>query len=127
MPTHLLGVKGTNMTVIDLINRDFPEFEDTDPEWVLFLEDHRAAILSEASILELTDDIIVMYENRSEDLLERMRYPRSLSWIFLWLNGIFGDEDFIPASKMIFPEVKTISFLREQFKTYRQVLAQNSL
>ena len=87
MPTHLLGVKGTNMTVIDLINRDFPEFEDTDPEWVLFLEDHRAAILSEASILELTDDIIVMYENRSEDLLERMRYPRSLSWIFLWLNG----------------------------------------
>ena len=115
------------MTVIDLINRDFPEFEDTDPEWALFLEDHRAAILSEASILELTDDIIVMYENRSEDLLERMRYPRSLSWIFLWLNGIFGDEDFIPTSKMIFPEVKTISFLREQYKTYRQVLAQNSL
>lgn len=110
------------MSITDLIQNDYPEYADTDIEWVLFVKDHRELLLETATLVTLSIDDLYQYKYRPGAFLRKNKHPLSTKWIFMWINMIPSDEYFGDTSEVYFVNLTELAELRRKFKTYRTTL-----
>ena len=108
------------MDIRDLLSADpLGDFSDSDIEWKLFVKDHRDFILEKSTKITLTKEESFLYEHRLIDFLLFQRYPASMHWIVLWINGYENDEFFSDTTSIYVPDVAHMKALREDYKTYK--------
>lgn len=98
------------------------ELADPSIEWRLYVHDHKESILALSSVITLSTDEMNIYEYRPENLLSSRNIPTSLTWIFLWLNGISSAKDFSGYKTVVIPKHDSIRTLRKNYLTYKSEL-----
>lgn len=96
--------------------------DDTDPEWMLFIKDHRKHILEESTIVYLTDSQIGRYEYKLRWFLEDNKIATDLIWIILELNNVKMETEFINLDKLFIPDRNFIISLRKKYIQFKRVL-----
>lgn len=110
------------MAVYDLISSDQTNLSNQDPEWVLFIEDHRRFLVQESDLVILSSDEVNIYDYRPEDFLRDRSYPASVLWIFLWINQISSPEKYVDKSKVYLPSLTQIQNLRYEYESFKAEL-----
>lgn len=99
-------------------------FDPTDREYVLYLKDHKTALLEQCTTKYLTPDQMAKYEHRPRYFLYENQYPQSADWILCWLNDLSGPEEFKNLKSV---KVPNFSQLEDLYSTYRTLRTRMSI
>ena len=97
--------------------------DDTDPEWLLFIKDHRKQILEESTVVYLTGSQMGRYEYHLRWFLEDNKINTDLIWIILELNNVKMETEFVNIDKLYIPDRSMLINLRKQYIQFKRVLA----
>ena len=103
-------------------NTDSNNLSDTDPEWRIFIKDHRYHILENSTVIYLTRSDMVRYDNKLKWFIEDKGLDKSMYWIVLEINNIDTEWDFTNIDRIVFPDSENIRSLRKQYRQFRNNL-----
>ena len=107
------------MGIDNLVSIDKSNLNNSDKEWVLFIEDHRRYIIEKASKIIFTATQKFIYEYRPEDFLLAKEFPLSAMWIFLYINQYTSSQDFVNLDYVYLPDITQINDYYQVYKTVR--------
>lgn len=96
--------------------------DDTDPEWQLFIKDHRKQILEESTIMYLNGSQMGRYEYHLRWFLEDNKINTDLIWIILELNNVKMETEFVNLDKLYIPDRSMLITLRKKYIQFKRVL-----
>lgn len=96
--------------------------DDTDPEWLLFIKDHRQQILEDSTIVYLDGNTIGRYEYKLRWFLEDNKINTDLIWIILELNNVKMETEFVNLDKLYIPDRSMLIMLRKQYVQFKRVI-----
>ena len=116
------------LRLAERLKRKVTNISPIDPDWVLFVIDHRSLIL------ENSDLRIIHHENRWRyrfsiyEYLESVRRDyMQLAWIVLWLNQLGTSQDFVEDVKELYvPNLEYLQKLRKSFISSKTLFNQRS-
>lgn len=96
--------------------------DDTDPEWILFIKDHRQQILEDSAIIYLTGSQMSRYEHKLRWFLQDNKISTDLIWIILELNNVKMETEFVNLDKLYIPDRSMLVTLRKKFTQFKRIL-----
>jgi hypothetical protein len=110
------------MSIYTILNSKSDNLQNSDTEWVLFIQDHRRYILEKCQVITLSNDEINLYDYRPEDFLTSKEYPTSCLWIFLWINQLENTEKFLNMKTLLLPNLAQLYNYRQEYETFKSEL-----
>lgn len=101
-----------------------PEWSDNDPEWELYVKDHRDLILENSSTIQIAADDMRKYMYCLEAFLydKNLDIDYRMTWIVLWLNQLGSNLEFRDLSSLIIPKRNYLLMLYEKYRAFKSYL-----
>ena len=98
----------------------YKEFEQSlgsiDPEWVVFVKDHRDELLQRSTHEYYGPGDLYRFRYRPASFVESKNLPLSSEWILLWLNNLKNRVDFVDISELYIPSITHLVELHDKFE-----------
>ena len=106
--------------IFSILDKRKGKYELEDKDWKLFIEDHKNNILRSSKVVIINYNDRNRYIYRLSEYLESKNYDRSLTWIVLYLNQMYGEQDFHDKEKLILPDLNYLNTLHSQFQILKK-------
>lgn len=103
-------------TLVETIDRMTKKIANTDPAWVVFVNDHINDIRNSAIPVQITDAIRDRYQHKLEHFLRDNFCDKNISWIARIVNELTMYEDFTLKDFILIPD---LGFITNLYRSYR--------
>lgn len=101
----------------EVLSNKLDKLNNTNPAWVLFVQDHIDYVKTNSSIVEITDEIRDRYRYKFEHFLRDNKCNQSIIWIAKLLNNVAMFEHFITRDFILIPNINYINNLYRLYRT----------
>ena len=101
----------------DTLSSMIDKLSNTDPAWVIFINDHIDSIKANAFTVTITDAIRDRYRYKFEHFLRDVNCPQNIMWIASIINEVTMYEDFVVKETILIPDGAFISNLYRKHRT----------
>ena len=108
-------------TLINLIDERLDNLNNTDTNWVIFVNDHINYIKENSSPVIITDADRDRYRYKFKHFLRENKCNRSIFWIATLINELTMYEDFVLKEYILIPNISYIKNLYRQYRTSRNM------
>lgn len=105
-------------TLSDRIRSYRDKYNNHDPAWVHYVQDHRSILLASCTARIVVASEQIMYRYRLMDYLRSIHYDHTATWIVLYLNQLESERDFNNIDSILLPDLRTLATTYAQYKTY---------
>lgn len=116
----IISNSDNNSSFTENINYDLSgeSLNDTNPDWIQFVQDHREYITARSTLVEITPNEMVYYKYRIRKYLIYRGYNPSLEMVFRTVNHLKNNNDFDEdITKVYLPNTNVLNELRRSYKT----------
>lgn len=104
------------MTLQERYNEISESLHNNDPQWILFVKDHREELLNHCKKETYKPGDLYRYRYRPASFVVSKNLPLSSEWILLWLNNIKSRVDFTDISELYIPDVHYLISLHTKYE-----------
>ena len=107
------------MALTDVIESGFSQFSDSDPNWRLFVLDHKAVIIQNSELINIVGDVMHLVNYSIKNLLRQPQVNRDpgIDWIVRLINNLKSDIDFYDVRLLWIPPMNYVTQLYQLYMT----------
>lgn len=97
--------------------------DDTDKEWLLFIEDHKFNIISTSTVYKLSPTTMSQYEYHIKLFMDDLHIDRDMLDIIMIINEMKQELDFVNLDHLYIPDRRTLVDLRRKYVRFKKAMA----
>ena len=106
-------------TLVEILNKRIDRLANTDPDWVVFINDHITYIKEDCQSVHITDAIRDRFQYKFYHFLREHLCSPSIAWIAYIINDLTMYEDFTLKPVILIPNIVYIQNLYRRYRTSR--------
>lgn len=108
-------------TLITMLTNSLNNYNDTDPKWRQFIDDHKAYLIANSQIQTISSSFMQGYTYALERYLRSISYKTSCTWIILLINNLVNNLAFTNnIGSLLIPPFQLIEDLYTTYLTAQQ-------
>ena len=107
--------------LISVLNAKLDKLNNLDPDWVVFITDHKLSILNNSIPVYMTDADRDRYRHKFDHYLRNYECEATIRWIAVFINDLSMYEDFTNKAVIFLPDRTYITNLYREYRTSKNM------
>lgn len=104
------------MALIDTLSNSLNNYDDTDPNWRQFVDDHKTYLINLSNVATISTSYMQGYRYALRRYLNTIRYNTHCTWIVRLVNNLPSDVQFTDSVNSLL--IPPMSVIEDLYTTY---------